>query len=197
MKKISFLLIVLLLFQKNVVSGPNFSKILDTVFNNKLDETESLSDIDSHISGDDDFDQDIINFEDADDLLTDQFSRCIQAIYANKIEAVQDILVQQPNVIFHQDQNGLTILHHALISQDNDNKYQMNEQIISMLLNRGANTEIEDYLEGTSPRSLVEIYKTTIEEDFTATSDDYDRVARIYGSVSPDRPQYIRKRFAN
>jgi ankyrin repeat protein len=184
MKKVSFLLIALLSFHQNILSGPNFSKILDTVFNNKIDEIESVSDIDSHVSGD-------------ENLPTDQFSRCIQAICSNKIGVIQDILSKQPDIIFHQDENGLTVLHHALISQNNDNKYQMNEQIISILLNSGADTEIEDYLEGTSPRSLVEIYKTTIEKDFTATSDDYDRVARIYGSVSPDRPQYIRKRFAN
>jgi len=198
MKKISFLLIALLSFQQNVVSGPNFSKILDTVFNDKIDEIESVSDIDSHVSGDDNFDQEIISFEEGcDDLSLDLFSRCVQAICANKIEVVQDLLTKQPDIISHQDENGLTILHHALISQDNDNKYQMNEQIISILLHRGANTEIEDYLEGTSPRSLVEIYKKEIETDFTATSADYNRVARIYGSVSPDRPQYIRKRFAN
>jgi len=198
MKKISFLLIIVFFIQQNVVSGPNFSKILDNVFNNDaLNEMKSLNDIDSHVVNDDDFDQEIISFEEADDLLTDQFSRCVQAICANKIEVVQDLLTKQPDIISHQDENGLTILHHALISQDNNNKYQMNEQIISILLNSGADTEIEDYLEGTSPRSLVEIYKKEIETDFTATSADYNRVARIYGSVSPDRPQYIRKRFAN
>jgi ankyrin repeat protein len=193
MKKIARLFILLSSFQPNIFSGPNFSKILDAVLDDTVD---SLTRKNSYTYQDDDFDQEIISFEEAFDSSLDLFSLCIEAINGNEIEVVKGILAEQPDIVDQQDELGLTPLHHALISQDDDNKYKMNEHIVSILINNGADTEIEDN-EGISPRSLVEIYKKEIEKDFTATSDDYNRVTKIYGSVSPDRNQFIRKRFAN
>lgn len=167
MKNITFLCITVLLLQQISIGGPVFSQFVTQVYSDYDEKT-----IDPAIS---------------------VLSYFIQAIHENEINTIQRILSYQPDIIHQQDQQGFTPLHHALIPDD-DHPYEMKHDIINELLNAGADTKVEDSY-GTRPQDLIQAHIYKVEYDVDATDKDLAQVEQAYFSLSPDKPQYLRKRF--
>lgn len=215
MKKIILLCISMFAVQQVLLAGPIFSKIIEARYydshekcsNFSADENVTNDSTDSECYSEDMFDFiSIVSSEqyqatDAMSICSDLsienelymnslFEELIQAIKKEDVAWVEKIVRNNSGIIHLQDDFGLTPLHHAFNLEDG---YELNTSIIALLIQHGADQEIEDG-QGISPLDLVESYKNKIECDYTATNENFEVVSQVYQSMSPDSPQ-LRKIF--
>lgn len=156
MKKITYLFIGLIYLQQSVQSGPVYS-----------------------IPFQDDTDEETVTVV---DFSIDILSSAIEAIEDDNVKFIEFILDIQPEIVNQQDNEGLTLLHHAL-----KDSHKLNSDIVSILIKSGADrTRVDNF--GITPEELAYAHKIKIECDFESSIQEFNSVATMWEAMSPESP---------